>query len=282
MSDRANNSGMMEQTHGRHAAGGTPTRARRRAERRSAGFSLLEVLASLAILGLTCSSVFVVIDRCLAQASNSALRLEAFELARENLERILVSDTVEETVDYGTSDKYPDLSWQTVVEGFPEPLNGGMWVRAVCSAQYIDSTGETQTVELVHWLAPLTDQQAGQLIGQQDLEKLKGEQLIRTDEEAAKYARVDAGTISRWLREGLVKTGDGMFLRYNLDVFIQAKGSPTPAQKALQVDSVPALALKLRTEQRELEQTGPTGLSNKELETMSGDQIMDLVKNRRK
>ncbi len=247
-----------------------------------AGFTLLEVIAALAILGLAASSVLIVIDRCVSSASDSALRMEAFVLARENLERILARDSVDETVEYGTSERYPDVSWQTVIEGFPEPVTGQMWVRAVCSAQYVDSTGETQRIELTHWITQLSDQQAGQLVGQQDLEQLEVEQVIKTDQEAAAYAKVDADTIAQWLENGLVKTDDDMFLRYNLDVFIQAQGDPTPEQKAQQVQSVRELAMKLRTEQKGSEQTGATGLSNEQLEKMSPSQIMDLVNRRLK
>jgi prepilin-type N-terminal cleavage/methylation domain-containing protein len=227
---------------------------------RTAGFTLLEVLAALAILGLASSSVLLVIDRCVASAADSALRMEAFELARENLEKILVRDAVAETVEFGTSDQYSDVSWQTVVEAFPEPAGGQMWLRAVCSAQYIDSTGETRTVELVHWITELTDQQAGQLVGQKDLDKLGVEQLMKTDEEAATYANVNTDTIRRWVENGLVKTQDDLFLRYNLDVFIRSKGDPTPEQKAEQVETIQELAMKLRTQQKELEQNGALGM----------------------
>jgi prepilin-type N-terminal cleavage/methylation domain-containing protein len=245
-----------------------------------AGFTLLEVIAALAILGLTASSVLIVIDRCVCSASDSALRLEAFGLARENLEKILARDSVDETVEYGTSERYADVSWQTVIEGFPEPISGQMWVRAVCSAEFVDSKGETQRIELTHWITQLTDQQAGQLVGQQDLEQLAVEQVIGTDQEAATYAKVDADTIAQWLENGLVKTDDDMFLRYNLDVFVQAEGNPTPEQKAQQAKSVRELAMKLRTELQGSEQTGATGLSNEQLEKMSPSQIMDLVNKR--
>ncbi len=258
------------------------------------GFTLLEVLAALAILALASSSVMIVIDRCVASASDSTLRMEAFELVRENLEKILILDAVEETADYGTSDKYPSISWQTVIEGFSEPLSGQMWVRAVCSADYVDSKGEKQKVELVHWLTPLTDQQAGQLVGQQDLEKLEMEQVIRTDEEAAEYAKTDTDTLRKWVEDGLVKTQDDTFLRYNLDVFIHSKGNPTPEEKAQQVESVQELAMKLRAQQKELEQDGSLGMppgadgqkgtaapSKTGLEKMDPDRVKDLGKRRR-
>ncbi len=277
MSERADKSRMVELTGGIVKAEGLGDGLYT-----GAGFTLLEVIAALAILGLAASSVLVVIDRCVCSASNSALRMEAFALARENLEKILVRDSVDETVEYGTSERYPDVSWQTVIEGFPEPVSGQMWVRAVCSAEYPDSTGEKQKIELVHWITQLTDQQAGQLVGEQDLEKLAAEQIIETEQDAATYAKVDADTIRQWLENGLVKTEDDKFLRYNLDVFIQTQGNPTSEQKTQQVESVRELAMKLRAEEKGLEQTGATGLSNEQLEKLSPSQVMDLVNKRLK
>lgn len=277
MRARADKSGMVELTGGIVKAKGLGD-----GSCAGGGFTLLEVIAALAILGLAASSVLVVIDRCVSSASNSALRMEAFVLARENLEKILVRDSVDETVEYGTSEKYPDISWQTVIEGFPEPVSGQMWVRAVCSAEYVDSAGATQKIELIHWISQLTDQQAGALVGEQDLEKLAAEQVIETDKEAATYAKVDADTLAQWLENGLVKTDDGMFLRYNLDVFVQTQGNPTPEQKAQQVESVRELAMKLRTEEKGSEQTGAAGLSNEQLEKLSPGQVMDLVNKRLK
>jgi prepilin-type N-terminal cleavage/methylation domain-containing protein len=255
------------------------------------GFTLLEVLTALAILALASSSVMIVIDRCVASASDSTLRMEAFELVRENLEKILILDAVEENADYGTSDKYPSISWQTVIEGFSEPLSSQMWLRAVCSADYVDSKGEKQKVELVHWLTQLTDQQAGQLVDQKDLEKLEMEQVMKTDEEAAAYAKIDTDTLRKWVEDGLVKTQEDAFLRCNLDVFIRSQGNPTPEEKAQQVESVQDLALRLRAQQKELEENGALGMppgtdgqkgtlppSKPGLQKMDPGQVMDLVR----
>ena len=137
-----------------NAAAGTAT------GRRTGAFTLLEVITALAILAFASSSVLFVINRCMITAANSNFQMEAFQIARENIEQLLASDTLGEQVEYGTSERYPDITWQTVVEAFPEPVTGQMWLRAVCSADYIDPTGETQTVELVHWITTLTDQQA--------------------------------------------------------------------------------------------------------------------------
>jgi prepilin-type N-terminal cleavage/methylation domain-containing protein len=217
--------------------------------RHARGFTLFEVVTALGILGLICSSVLLVIDRCMAAASNSALRMEALQLAEENLEKVLVSESVSETVDYGMSEAYPDISWQTVIEAFPEPATGKMWARAVCSADYIDSAGQKQTVKLEHWLAELTDQQAGQLMQQEDLDQLAAEQLLETIEDAAAYAGVKSEVIEEWVEKGLATTDDGSFIKYNLDLFVQSKGDPTAEDKRKQVKSIQELALALRTEQ---------------------------------
>lgn len=213
------------------------------------GFTLVEVVTALAILGLVSSSVLLVINRCMAAAGNSVLRMEAFQLVEENLERILVSESVSETVDYGTSDLYPDISWQTVIEAFPEPATGQMWARVVCSAEYLDSAGEKQTVELEHWLAELTDQQAGQLASQEDLDQLAAEQLLETIEDAAAYAGVKSEVIEEWVEKGLALADDGSFLKYNLDLFMASKGDPTAEDIRQQVRSIQELAMSLRTEQ---------------------------------
>jgi prepilin-type N-terminal cleavage/methylation domain-containing protein len=260
---------------------------------RTGGFTLLEVITALAILALVSSSVLVVIDRCVGSAANSALRMEAFQLAQENLEKILASDSITEEVEYGTSDKYPEVFWQTVIEAFPEPVTGQMWVRAVCSAGYLDSTDETQTVELEHWITELTDQQAGQLMQQEDLDQLAADQLLETVEEAAEYADVENAVIEEWIDKGLVLTEDGSFIRYNLDVFVRSSGDPTAEEKRTQVRSIRELAMSLRAEQEWQEGTGgrpagpdgrdpAAGLSREELEKMDAGEIMDLVQRRQR
>jgi prepilin-type N-terminal cleavage/methylation domain-containing protein len=261
---------------------------RRSTRSHAGGFSLLEVLTALGILALVSSSVLLVINRCLDATADSALRMEAFLLARGNLEQILVSDSVEEMAEYGTSDEYPDISWQTVVEGFPDATTGQLWVRAVCSAEYMDSTGETQTVELVHWITELTDEQAGQLVQEEDLEQLEAEQLILTVEDAADYAGVDSETIEQWVENGLLTTADGSFIRYNLDLFMEGGGDPTEQEKAEQVESIQELAMKLRMEQ-EGDFGGPLGpggedsrqgRSDEQIGEMDAGELMNRLRER--
>jgi type II secretory pathway pseudopilin PulG len=127
-------------------------------------FSLVEAVTALIILGLVCSSVLVVINRCMVGAADSELRMRAFEVARENMEKLLVSESVGETSEYGESEKYPEIQWYTTVETFYEPLTSRIWFQAICSAQYTDTEGEEQTIELTHWLTEVSKAQLIQMI----------------------------------------------------------------------------------------------------------------------
>ena len=138
-------------------------------------FSLVEVLTALAILALISSGVLVVIDRGAASAANSAQQMKAFEVARENMETLLASTTLKESVEYGESQKYPDIRWQTTVETFYEPITSRMWVRGISSAQYKDPNDEEQTIELEHWLTDVTKDQLLQLAKRQE----EGQDAIR-------------------------------------------------------------------------------------------------------
>jgi hypothetical protein len=251
-------------------------------------------MTALAILALVSSSVLLVIDRCVVSASESSLRMEAFQLARENMEKVLAFDSVKETVDYGQSELYPDVSWQTVVEAFPEPASGKMWIRAVCSAEYVDSTGEKQTVKLEHWITELTDQQANQLAGQPgSIEELTADQVLATPEDAATYAGVDAETIKQWVKDGLVTANDGTFLKHNLDVFIGSEGKPTAAEKKQQVESVEELAAMLKSQQEGDKETSDQTRSSDKKDSLSGasqeqsgktgaGDVMKMLKDRKK
>jgi prepilin-type N-terminal cleavage/methylation domain-containing protein len=251
--------------------------ARRPAE---AGFTLLEVLTALAILALASSSVLLVIDRCVNSAADSGLRMEAFRLVRENLEQVLVCDSVEESVEYGTSDLYPDISWETKIEAFPEPVNGQMWVRAVCTAEYTDSKDQAQKVELIHWIAELTDQQAGALLSEEEMARLEAEQVLSTAENAAKYARINVETLQQWVENGLLTTEDGGYIKYNLDLFVESKGEPSEQDKARQVESIEELAMALRTAQNESEEG--TDSSSGQEEKMDVGEVMERLKRKQK
>lgn len=251
-----------------------------------AGFSLLEVLTALAILGLVSSSVLLVINRCVNSAADSALRMEAFQIVRENLELVLVRDSVEESVEYGISDLFPVVSWQTVIEAFPEPVNGQIWVRAVCTAEYTDSRDQRQKIELTHWIAPLTDQQAGAILSDEERARLEAEQILNTAEAAARYARIDVKTLDQWIENGLLTTEDGRFIKYNLDLFVEGEGQPSEQTKARQVETIDELAMTLRTQQSGFEEdadlsgSGGRGSSSRQQDEAGSNQAVGRPKSR--
>lgn len=192
---------------------------------REKAFSLAETVASLVILAFISTSVLVVINRYMASAVDSVLRMQAFEVARKNMEELLTSDSVEESVEYGTSEMYPDIQWETVVESFYVPLDAKMWIQAICSAEYIDSEGQVQTVELTHWLTDVSKAELLKILAQQE-EELAA-QIIETLEEAAVYAGVDEQTIQQWVDNGMLLTEDGQYLMSQLDLYRDSDGNPT-------------------------------------------------------
>lgn len=256
---------------------------------REKAFSLVEVLMALAILALTSSSVLIVIDRCAASAATSALKMQAFEVARENMETLLASPSVQESVEYGESDKYPAITWQTSVETFYEPITARMWLRGVCSAQYSDPNGQEQSVELTHWLTDLTKEQLLQMMKQDDegQDDVAGE-LIESVEEAAEYAGVDVETIEQWLENGLLTAEDGSFIKSNLDLYKQNDGNPSAEDKKKQIKSKAEIRDRSgksgqgASGQADGEgQIDPqTGLTYEELEQMDFSEIWNLMQNR--
>lgn len=188
-------------------------------------FTLAETVAALVILAFISTSVLVVINRYMASAADSILRMQAFEVARRNMEELLTSDSVEESVEYGTSEMYPDIQWETAVESFYVPLDAKMWIQAICSAEYIDSEGQVQTVELTHWLTDVSKAELLQILAQQ--EKELAAQIIETLEEAAVYAGVDEQTILQWVDNGMLLTKDGQYLMSQLDLYRDSDGNPT-------------------------------------------------------
>ena len=256
---------------------------------REKAFSLVEVMTALAILALASSSVVVVINRCVASAANSAMRMQAFEVARDNMEQLLASSSVQESTEYGESDRYPAISWQTTVETFYEPATARMWLRGVCSARYTDPNGQEQSVELTHWLTDLSKEQLLQLMKQDEQEP--GDvtsQLLESVEEAAEYAGVDTETIEQWLENGLVTAEDGSFIKSNLDLYKQNNGNPSEEDKKKQIQSTAELRDKSNKSGQETGgQAGgkgdidpQTGLTYKELQQMDFSEIWNLMQNR--
>lgn len=114
-------------------------------------FTLIEAAAATTVLGIICAMTFIMITRCTAAVAQNSQRMQAFEIARENMEKLLTTTSVTEKVDYGVSEKNPNIEWDTTIEPFTAPA-GGMWIRAISSASYHDVNDQPQKVELTCWL----------------------------------------------------------------------------------------------------------------------------------
>jgi hypothetical protein len=262
---------------------------------RRKGFGLMEVVAALLILGFFSSGMMVVINGCIAWAANSAMRMQAFEVARDNMEKLLSMASVEEVSESGESEKYPEIGWQTDVETFYEPVTNRMWARAVCSAQYYDAEGEEQTIELEHWLASISKEQLQALLERDDAaqEKLAG-QVFDTIEAAAAYAGVDVETIEQWIDKGLVPLEDGSIPKHNLDIFMGNNGNPPAEQIQSQIETEAELQQQQDTSDGQeptiadqeawLDEVNPlTGMTNREIEENPDEfwrRIGELLKNK--
>jgi type II secretory pathway pseudopilin PulG len=206
-------------------------------------FTLIESMASVALLAFIGASVWLVLERCTASAADSIQRMRAFEIAHENMEKLLGLDSVQEKTEYGISEKFQDIRWQTSVESFYEPATSGMWARAVCSAEYTDSGGETKNVELACWLTRLTAAQSAQLMARLAMQKkLLIKYIIATEELAAEYAGVDAKTIQQWVKNGMPMM-ESEYLKPWLDLYLQTNGNPTEQDRQDTLAEYPELSI---------------------------------------
>ena len=196
-------------------------------------FSLIEAVAALIILAMVCAGVLFAINNSLTSAADNMLKMQAFEVARENLETLLGSASVKESIESGTSEKYPAIEWQNTVETFYDPITQRLWVRAVCSAEYPSPDGETAKIELTNWLTNLSKQQVLEYLKEKEKEKQfldQSDRFIETIEDAATYAGVDEETIQGWVENGMPLTEDGFFIKSWLDLYKNADGKPTTEQ----------------------------------------------------
>jgi hypothetical protein len=202
--------------------------------------------------------------------------MQAFEVARENMEILLSRNSVKEKVDYGTSNKYPHINWETSVETFDEPVNSEMWVRAVCSAQYVDSNGDEQKVELTHWLTNISKRQMLDILKQMNKRnKMLKEQLIPNISEAAIYADVTPETIQMWLDNGMPTASNGAFIKDSLDLYIDSGGYPSLEN----IEKIEKLYTFMSQSTGEEITTMPT--SNQQTNTGQGSQDQTSAQNNR-
>jgi type II secretory pathway pseudopilin PulG len=210
---------------------------------RRCAFTLIESMVAVTLLAFIGASVWLVVERCMISAADSVQRMRAFEIARENMEQLLGASSVQKMTEYGINEKFPDIRWQTTVESFYEPIGSRMWIRAVCSAEYTNSAGETQNVELTHWLTDLTDEQIQQLTQYDESQKQSlAQYIIGTEDLAAQYAGVNVETIRQWVQNNM-PTFDGDFLKPWLDLYLTANGNPTEQEKQELISRYPELGV---------------------------------------
>ena len=129
-------------------------------------FTMIEVSVALIILGMIAATVLVIINRAVDTVVVWQTKMQAFEIIRENMEQILAKSSVSDMLEYGESETNPDITWETTVESFYEPITNKMWVRAICSAEFPDPNGQPQKIELTQWLTGLSEKQIKQILGQ--------------------------------------------------------------------------------------------------------------------
>lgn len=133
-------------------------------------FTIVEVVAALAVLSVMLGSVMVLMNRYVEAVMDLQLREQAFEIVRGNMENLLAESKLSDMGEFGTSETNADIEWKTLVEPFYESVTNRMWIRAVCSAGFNDSKGEYQEVELEHWITNLTAVQIKRILAQQKVE----------------------------------------------------------------------------------------------------------------
>jgi hypothetical protein len=211
--------------------------------KKSEAFTLIETMTAVALLAFIGASVWVILERCMMSAADSTQKMRAFEIARENMEKLLGSTSVQESTDFGVSEQFPDIQWQNAVESFFEPQSSKMWVRAVCSAEFTDAAGKKQSVELTHWLTDLTEEQSQQLMKSKEVQEQQlAKYLIEGEDLAAEYVGVNVQTIREWVRNHM-PTFNGSYLKPWLDFYLKYNGNPTAQQIQDFKDRHPELAL---------------------------------------
>lgn len=133
-------------------------------------FTLIEVTVALIVFGMITATVLIVVNRAIDTVVLWQTKMQAFEIVRENMEKILSKSSITDSVEYGISETNPDITWETTIESFYEPITNNMWMRAVCSAEFVDGNGEEQKIELTHWITILSKEQIQQILEQKQRE----------------------------------------------------------------------------------------------------------------
>jgi prepilin-type N-terminal cleavage/methylation domain-containing protein len=148
-----------------------PNNKNTRASRCGHGFTLIEIVTAILVLGFIVSGSLVVINNCLESTADLRMRMSAFSLARENMEKLMGASKVTEAVEYGDSNDIAGLSWETRIEPFYDPHTTRMWIRGVSSASWYNVMGELKTIEFTQWLTDLTFEDVQKILKRQQAQQ---------------------------------------------------------------------------------------------------------------
>ena len=129
----------------------------------TAGFTLIEVVASIAILSIIATSAIVVMNNCIESAIDVRKKVLAFKLARENMETLLSEKSLPEKIEFGVSEIDPQITWEVTTEVIQQPYTEDWFLEAKSVALYTDSKGEEEKVEFIHWASTLTAAQIAKI-----------------------------------------------------------------------------------------------------------------------
>lgn len=138
----------------------------------SPAFTLIEIVTSLVVLALIVSGSLVVINNCLESSADMRLRMAAFSLARENMERLLAAGALPESIEYGDSNSVVGVTWETRVEPFYDPHTNRMWLRGVSSASWYDAAAQLKTIEFTHWLTDLSSEDTAKILRREQAQQM--------------------------------------------------------------------------------------------------------------
>jgi len=133
------------------------------------GFTVIEVATALVILAIIFTTVLTVFKDAMRAVSDDRIKMQAFELARENMERILSQTSVSEKTEYGVSEINPQLEWELRTEPFTDPSGSGTWVKAISAATYLDANDQPKTLELTCWLTKVSKEVSEQMMKDREL-----------------------------------------------------------------------------------------------------------------
>lgn len=127
-------------------------------------------MAAVTILVIITVSILTITDKCVESMIDNELKIQAFKIARQNMESLLSESSVSEMIEFGSLEENPGIEWELKVEASMDTPGNEWWLKAISTASYPSPGGDREYIELTHWLTDLTDAQVKQIEKQRQLE----------------------------------------------------------------------------------------------------------------